>query len=53
MSRKMVLVPESLLMELKGKLPKSPEFQATLGLEYELDHIRDREDLDPEEKYGQ
>ena len=52
----MVLVPESLLMELKGKLPKSPEFQATMGLGYELDHIQDREDLDPEEKanlYGQ
>ena len=48
----MVLVPESLLMELKGKLPKSPEFQATLGLGYELDHIEDRQDLDPDEKAG-
>ena len=48
----MVLVPESLLMELKGKLPKSPEFQATLGLGHELDHIQDREDLNPEEKAG-
>ena len=52
MSRKMVLVPESLLLELKGKLPKSPEFQATLGLGYELDRIQDREDLNPEEKAG-
>ena len=48
----MVLVPESLLMELKGKLPKSPECQATLGLGYELDRIQDREDLDPQEKAG-
>ena len=48
----MVLIPESLLMELKGKLPKSPEFQATLGLGHELDHIQDREDLNPEEKAG-
>lgn len=52
----MVLVPEGLLMELKGKLPKSPDYQATLGLGYELDHIQDREDLTPREKvslYGQ
>jgi len=48
----MVLIPESLLMELKGKLPKSPEFQATLGLGHELDRIQDREDLNPEEKAG-
>ena len=48
----MVLIPESLLMELKGKLPKSPEFQATLGLGHELDHIQDRADLNPEEKAG-
>ena len=31
----MVLVPESVLMELKRNLPKSPEIQATLGLGYE------------------
>ena len=48
----MILVPEFLLIELKGKLPKSPDFQATLGLGYELDHIQDREDLDPQEKAG-
>ena len=27
MSRKMVLVPETFLTELKGKLPKSPNFK--------------------------
>lgn len=27
MSRKMVLVPEAMLTELKGKLPKSPNFK--------------------------
>ena len=43
----MVLVPESLLLELKGKLPKT-----TLGLGYELDRIQDREDLNSEEKAG-
>ena len=48
----MVLVPESLLLELKGKLPKSPDFQAALDLGYELDHIQDSEDLNPEEKAG-
>lgn len=36
MSRKMVLVPETMLIELKGKLPKSPEFQSTLGLGYDF-----------------
>lgn len=50
MSRKMVLVPEAMLLELKGKLPKSPEFQATIGLGHQLDHIQGREDLNPEEK---
>lgn len=39
MSRKMVLVPESMLLELKGKLPKSPEFQAAIGLGQQLDQI--------------
>lgn len=37
MSRKMVLVPEAMLLELKGKLPKSPDFQATIGLGQQLD----------------
>lgn len=46
----MVLVPETMLIELKGKLPKSPEFQSTLGLGYDLDKIQTREDLSPEEK---
>lgn len=50
MSRKMVLVPEAMLLELKGKLPKSPEFQATIGLGHQSDHIQGREDLNPEEK---
>lgn len=50
MIRKMVLVPEAMLLELKGKLPKSPEFQATIGLGHQLDHIQGREDLNPEEK---
>ena len=56
MSRKMVLVPEVLLNELKGKLPKPPEFQSTLSIGQELDQITRREDLTPEEKvalYGQ
>ena len=48
----MVLVPEALLMELKGKLHKSPDFQATLGFGYESDHIQDREDLTPPQKAG-
>jgi hypothetical protein len=50
MSRKMVLVPEVVLNELKGKLPKPPEFQSTIGLRSELDDIEHREDLSPEEK---
>lgn len=50
MSRKMVLVPEAMLLELKDKLPKSPEFQATIGLGHQLDHIQGREDLNSEEK---
>lgn len=50
MSRKMVLVPETMLLELKGKLPKSPDFQATIGLGQQLDQIQNREDLNPEEK---
>lgn len=50
MSRKMVLVPETMLLELKGKLPKSPEFQATIGLGQQLDQIETRTDLTPEEK---
>lgn len=45
MSRKMVLVPETMLLELKGKLPKSPDFQATIGLGQQLDQIQNREDL--------
>ena len=52
----MVLVPEVLLNELKGKLPKPPEFQSTLSIGQELDQITRREDLTPEEKvalYGQ
>ena len=50
MSRKMVLVPETMLNELKGKLPKSPEFQSTIGLRSDLDLIEHRDDLTPEEK---
>jgi hypothetical protein len=50
MSRKMVLVPEIVLNELKGKLPKPPEFQSTIGLRSDLDDIEHREDLSPEEK---
>lgn len=50
MSRKMVLVPETMLLELKGKLPKSPEFQATIGLGQQLDQIETRTDFTPEEK---
>lgn len=46
----MVLVPEAMLLELKGKLPKSPEFQAVVGLGQQLDQIQGREDLKPEEK---
>ena len=46
----MVLVPETMLNELKGKLPKSPEFQSTVGLRSELDGIEHRDDLTPEEK---
>lgn len=45
MSRKMVLVPETMLLELKGKLLKSPDFQATIGLGQQLDQIQNREDL--------
>jgi hypothetical protein len=50
MSRKMVLVPEVVLNELKGKLPKPPEFQSTIGLRSDLDDIQHREDLSPEGK---
>lgn len=46
----MVLVPEAMLLELKGKLPKSPAFQAVVGLGQQLDQIQGREDLKPEEK---
>lgn len=52
----MVLVPESMLLELKGKLPKPPEFSAAIGLGQQLDQIESRTDLTPEEKaalYGQ
>lgn len=52
----MVLVPESMLLELKGKLPKPPEFAAAIGLGQQLDQIESRTDLTPEEKaalYGQ
>lgn len=44
MSRKMVLVPEAMLLELKGKLPKYPEFQAIIALGHKLDQIQGRED---------
>jgi hypothetical protein len=50
MSRKKVLVPEVLLNKLKGKLPKPPEFQSTIELRSDLDDIKHREDLSPEEK---
>jgi SOS-response transcriptional repressor LexA len=46
----MVLVPEVVLNELKGKLPKPPEFQSTIGLRSGLDDIEHREDFNPEEK---
>lgn len=44
MSRKMVLVPEAMLLELKRKLPKYPEFQATIALGHKLDQMQGRED---------
>jgi hypothetical protein len=50
MIHKMVLVPEVVLNELKGKLPKPTEFQSPIGLRSELDDIEHREDLSPEEK---
>jgi hypothetical protein len=50
MSRKMVLVPEVVLNELKGKLPKPPEFQPTIGLRSDLDDIECRDDFSPEKK---
>lgn len=43
----MVLVPEAMLLELKGKLPKSPEFPGTIGLGHQLDQIQGREVLNP------
>lgn len=52
----MVLVPESMLLELKGKVPNPPEFSAAIGLGQQLDQIESRTDLTPEEKtalYGQ
>lgn len=39
----MVLVPEAMLLELKGKLPKSPAFQTVVGLGQQLDQIQGRE----------
>ena len=48
----MVLVPEVMLNELKGKLPKSPEFQSVIGLRSDLDKIEHRDDLTEEEKVG-
>lgn len=50
MSRKMVLVHETMLLELIGKLPKSFEFQATIGLKHQLDQIETRADFTTEEK---
>lgn len=50
MSLKILLLPEAMLFELKEKLPKSPEFQATIWLGHQLDHIQDRENLTPEQK---
>jgi hypothetical protein len=49
MNRKMVLVPEVVLNELKGKLPKPPEFLSTIELRSDLDDIEHRDDLSPEE----
>jgi hypothetical protein len=46
----MILVPEAMLNELKGKLPKPPEFLSTVGLRSELDDIEHRDDLTEEEK---
>jgi hypothetical protein len=50
MNRKMVLVSEVVLNELKVKLPKPPEFQSTIGLQSDLDDIEHRDDLSPVEK---
>lgn len=50
MSRKMVMVPETMLLELKGKWSKSLEFQAAIGLGHQLDRIKTRADFTPEEK---
>jgi hypothetical protein len=50
MSRKMVLVPEIVLNELKGKLPIPPEFQSTIGLRSDLHDIEHRDDLSPKKK---
>ena len=48
----MVLVPEAMLNELKGKLPKPPEFTSTIGLRSDLDEIEHRDDLTEKEKVG-
>lgn len=50
MSCKMVLSPEAMLLELRGKLPKSPEFHATIGLRHQIGQFKVREDLNSEEK---
>lgn len=46
----MVMVHETMLLELIGKLPKSFEFQATIGLKHQLDQIETRADFTTEEK---
>ena len=46
----MVLVPEVVLNELKGKLPKPPEFQSTIGLRSDLDDIEHQEVYLPKKK---
>jgi hypothetical protein len=46
----MVLDPEVVLKELKGKLPKPKEFQSTIRLRSKLDDMEHRDDLFPKEK---
>jgi hypothetical protein len=45
MSRKMVLVPEVVLNKLKGKLPKPPELESTIGFRGDLHNIELWDDL--------
>jgi hypothetical protein len=49
-SRNIVLDPEVVLKELKGKLPKPNAFQSTIGLRSKSNGMEHRDDLFPEEK---